>query len=184
LKHPFLCLRGYAVRPNPRHCPDVLPPAEVATAVRELRADAALQAAYEPLYNKAAARAEQQLRAESRSVGELLGPAAAERLLQLLEGVAGDAAATRAFLRTPAVEGVVGAVLYEAIFQFIQTVDLLGNAVNTLPVIGPIRVQIVAAFKREVCAPPSSSVGRPMRWDPNRPGCSPPYTLVRMRGLG
>ena len=67
-----------------------------------------------------------------------------------LEEVAGDADATRAVLRTPAVEGVIGSVLYEGIFQFIQTVDIIGNIVNGLPVIGPIRQQILNAFKKEL----------------------------------
>ena len=87
-------------------------------------------------------RAEKALREETRTLGELLGAEASEKVLKALENVSGDADATRSFLRTPAVEKVVGSILYEGIFEFIKGVDLLGNIINGLPIIGPIRQQI------------------------------------------
>jgi hypothetical protein len=53
-------------------------------------------------------------------------------------------------LASPAVVSVIGSVLYEGIFEFIQTVDILGNIVNGLPIIGPVRKQIMTGLKREL----------------------------------
>ena len=53
-------------------------------------------------------------------------------------------------MRTPAVEKVVGSILYEGIFEFIKGVDLLGNIINGLPIIGPIRQQIMTGVKTEL----------------------------------
>merc|ERR1719229_217876 len=50
----------------------------------------------------------------------------------------------------PAVEQILSDILYEGIFEFIQKADLLGNVVNSLPVIGPIRQTIVAEFKKSL----------------------------------
>ena len=36
------------------------------------------------------------------------------------------------------------------IFEFIKQVDIIGNIVNNLPIIGPIRQQIMASFKTEL----------------------------------
>lgn len=52
-------------------------------------------------------------------------------------------------MRTPAVEAVVGSVLYEGIFEFIQKVDILGNIIGGLPILGPLRAQVVQSVKRE-----------------------------------
>eukprot|EP00614_Pseudopedinella_elastica_P018161 CAMPEP_0172649348 /NCGR_PEP_ID=MMETSP1068-20121228/241742_1 /TAXON_ID=35684 /ORGANISM="Pseudopedinella elastica, Strain CCMP716" /LENGTH=362 /DNA_ID=CAMNT_0013463697 /DNA_START=29 /DNA_END=1117 /DNA_ORIENTATION=+ len=169
---------------------ELLPPSELAATVASLREDKELWESYRPTYEKAVKRAEKEFREESRTFKEILGEDASERLLKALEEVAGDADATQAVLRTPAVEGVmgkkeefillcvgassaleevagdadatqavlrtpavegvIGSVLYEGIFQFIQTVDIIGNIVNGLPVIGPIRQQILNAFKKEL----------------------------------
>jgi hypothetical protein len=40
-------------------------------------------------------------------------------------------------------------VLYEGIFEFIQKVDILGNIINGLPILGPMRAQVVQSVKRE-----------------------------------
>jgi hypothetical protein len=55
-----------------------------------------------------------------------------------------------AVLRSEAVELLLGHVLYEGIVEFIQQVDVLGNVVNSLPVIGPIRVQIMTAARDQL----------------------------------
>lgn len=129
---------------------EVLPPMDLARAVRSMRADKALLDSYRPIYDKATARIEKTLREETRTIREIIGEEASMRALASLEGIAGDPEATRAVLRTPAVESVIGSILYEGIFEFIQTVDLIGNIVNSLPIIGPIRQQIVSGFKREL----------------------------------
>jgi hypothetical protein len=49
----------------------------------------------------------------------------------------------KAFMRTKAVESLAGAILYTGIFEFVQRADILGNIVNQLPVIGPVRQQVL-----------------------------------------
>jgi hypothetical protein len=48
---------------------------------------------------------------------------------------------------TPLFENMIGGILYEGIFEFIKRVDVLGNIVNKLPIIGPIRMAIAAELK-------------------------------------
>ena len=50
-----------------------------------------------------------------------------------------DERSVRAFLQTPAVESVVGQLLYDAIIEFFDSVDLIGQFVNNLPLLGPMR---------------------------------------------
>lgn len=50
----------------------------------------------------------------------------------------------KAFMRTKAVESLAGAILYTGIFEFVQRADILGNIVNQLPVIGPVRQQVLS----------------------------------------
>jgi hypothetical protein len=56
----------------------------------------------------------------------------------------------KAFLGTPAIDSMIAGILYEAIFTFIEKVDIIGNVVNSLPIIGPIRVQIMKEFKKNL----------------------------------
>jgi len=42
---------------------------------------------------------------------------------------------------------IVGGILYEGIFEFLRKVDIIGNIINRLPIIGPIRVAIMKEFK-------------------------------------
>lgn len=41
----------------------------------------------------------------------------------------------------------MGGILYEGIFEFLKRVDIIGNIVNQLPIIGPIRQTILNEFK-------------------------------------
>ena len=38
----------------------------------------------------------------------------------------------------------------KGIFEFIQRVDIIGATVNKLPIIGPIRQQIIQEFKKSI----------------------------------
>ncbi|CAK0889657.1 unnamed protein product [Prorocentrum cordatum] len=90
---------------------------------------------------------------EDRTLEQLLGPDAASSLEKSIAVGLGEGFRQedlRAALRTPAVERAVGAVLKDGIFEFLQTVDLLGNAVSRLPVLGPFRQQVVEGLRREV----------------------------------
>eukprot|EP00929_Paragymnodinium_shiwhaense_P045949 TRINITY_DN23421_c0_g1_i1.p1 TRINITY_DN23421_c0_g1~~TRINITY_DN23421_c0_g1_i1.p1 ORF type:complete len:467 (+),score=102.77 TRINITY_DN23421_c0_g1_i1:252-1652(+) len=96
---------------------------------------------------------ERRLRQEKRTLADLLGTKAAASLeksvgVGLSEGFSEED--LRAALRTPAAEKAVGAVLKDGIFEFLQTVDLLGNAVNRLPILGPLRQQVVDGLRKEV----------------------------------
>lgn len=85
---------------------------------------------------------------EKRSLKDILGQDSAERLLQQIEQLdIYDPATVRSFIQTPVFESMLGGILYEGIFEFLQRVDIIGNIVNNLPIIGPIRVAIVKEFK-------------------------------------
>jgi hypothetical protein len=66
-----------------------------------------------------------------------------------------DATTIRSFLQSPIFENMLGGILYEGIFEFLQRVDIVGNVINKLPVIGPIRVAIM----KEVRAGLDKSLG-------------------------
>jgi hypothetical protein len=101
-------------------------------------------------FDKAWARSEARLRGEERSLGEVIGKAGSERVVSLAESLDPDPEAVRTFLRSPAIESMLGEVLYQGIFEFIKKVDLVGRVVNKLPVLGGIRRKILAAFREEI----------------------------------
>lgn len=92
---------------------ELLPVSELAVALKGIREDEKTWESVRPVYDRVLERAETQLRAEDRAISALIGPEATERILTTVEGLEGDDDATRAFLKTPAVEGVVGSILYE-----------------------------------------------------------------------
>jgi hypothetical protein len=74
------------------------------------------------------------------------------KVLDQVEKADVDPSLLKAFMRTPAVESMAGAILYTGIFEFVQRADILGNIVNGLPVIGPIRMEINKALKEQLDA--------------------------------
>jgi hypothetical protein len=91
---------------------------------------------------------ENEFRNEKRTLKQLLGKGYTEKLLSAVEKAdVYDPATVRAFIQTPVFEDMLGGILYEGIFEFLQRVDILGNIVNNLPIIGPIRQTIVKEFK-------------------------------------
>jgi hypothetical protein len=64
-----------------------------------------------------------------------------------IEKVDVDGDVLKAFMRTKALEGMAGAILYTGILEFMQKADVLGNVVNQLPIIGPVRQQVNVALK-------------------------------------
>jgi hypothetical protein len=123
---------------------------EAARLLAELRGDEAFWTRARPRFDEAWARGEARLRAERRALKEVLAPEARARLLEAAEALDPDPEAVRTFLRSPAIERMLGSVLYTGIFEFIRKVDLLGNLINKMPVIGPIRKRVMAAFAEEV----------------------------------
>jgi len=91
---------------------------------------------------------EQYLRQEDRSLKSLLRDGLTNNILEKVETLDVSPDVVKAFMRTPAVESMAGAILYTGIFEFVQRADILGNVVNNLPVIGPIRQEINKALKQ------------------------------------
>ena len=98
LEHAEAWLRRQTLR-------EALPPSELEAAIAAWRADEALWDATKPAYERATVKIETQLRAETRTLRELLGGASSERLLTTLSEAEGDAEATRSFLRRCGFEG-------------------------------------------------------------------------------
>lgn len=89
-----------------------------------------------------------QVTTESRSLKQILGNELSSRLLASVESTdIYDPTTVQAFLKNPVFESMLGSILYEGIFEFLQRVDIIGNIVNALPIIGPIRIAIVKEFK-------------------------------------
>jgi hypothetical protein len=92
------------------------------------------------------------LRREERPLQQILNEGVLAKVLDQVEKADVDPSLLKAFMRTPAVESMAGAILYTGIFEFVQRADILGNIVNGLPVIGPIRMEINKALKEQLDA--------------------------------
>jgi len=125
----------------------------LADALRNVRADAEAWKAVEASASTTLQKVEQRLREDNRTLKDLLGESVAASLERSIATGLSDGFSRediQAALRTPAVERAIGAILKDGIFEFIQTVDILGNAVNRLPILGPLRQQVVEGLRREV----------------------------------
>lgn len=114
------------------------------------RDDDALWERQRPRFETVWRRGEERLRGESRALRELLDPETAKRIVDGAAKLEPDPEAVRTFLRSPAVEAMLGEVLYNGISEFLKRADLLGRVVDKLPVLGGIRRRVTAAFKDEV----------------------------------
>ena len=92
------------------------------------------------------------VRSESKSIEQVLGANSTASVLSLTEKIDIDPVSFNTFLKQPAFEEIIGTVIYEAIFTFLEKVDILGNIVNQLPIIGPIRKQINEQIKKSLDA--------------------------------
>ena len=123
---------------------------EVADLLQQVRDDDALWERQRPRFETVWRRGEERLRGESRALRELLDPETAKRIVDGAAKLEPDPEAVRTFLRSPAVEAMLGEVLYNGISEFLKRADLLGRVVDKLPVLGGIRRRVTAAFKDEV----------------------------------
>lgn len=128
---------------------DLAPSEQLKALVEEFRQDDALWTDLRPRFERAWEWVERRLRAEQRPTREVLAPETSARLLDALEQLEPDPETVRAFLRSPAIEEMLGEVLYHGISEFLSKADLVGRIVNRLPVIGPIRKKVMAVFKDE-----------------------------------
>ncbi|MBL4845664.1 MAG: hypothetical protein JKY65_09070 [Planctomycetes bacterium] len=128
---------------------DLVPRETLVGLIQEGRDDEALWTDARPRFDRAWAWIEDKVRSEERPLRDVLSAEACERFLDGLERVEPDPDAVRAFLRSPAIEHMLGEVLYHGISEFLRKADFVGRIVNRLPVIGPIRKKIMGVFKEE-----------------------------------
>ena len=94
----------------------------------ELRSDPSFFERNEELLNALLLSLEQRVRGEGRSIRELLGSTVTGRIISLVDETnVYDSQSVRAFLQTGIVEQMLGEILYEAIFEFLQRADIVGE---------------------------------------------------------
>jgi hypothetical protein len=121
----------------------LLPKEDSLTILNELLSDGELIDDSERLIIKNWDKLEHKLMEEKRSVAEIIGKETTDRVLKSVENVDGyDPQAVRAFLGSEAVNKLLAQVLYDGIYNFFQTIDVFGNIIGNLPIIGPMRNRI------------------------------------------
>ena len=129
----------------------IVPRDDISSAVKELQGNAAFWDSNKSLFDKWWLQFENTARDEVRPLKEIVGTQATTELLNAIEKAdVYDPTTVRAFLQNSAFETMIGGILYEGIFEFIQRVDIIGNIVNGLPIIGPIRQTIMSEFKKNL----------------------------------
>lgn len=109
-------------------------------------------------YVKLWKKAERRLRDEGeRTPAEVLGKELTDRILSSVRGDKSggggssyDAKTVLAFLESDAVNSLFARLLYDAIFEFTTKFDVLGNAISKLPLLGPVRNQVLKESKRNM----------------------------------
>jgi len=86
------------------------------------------------------------------TMGGLLGQEATQRLLRGFQDVDlySDPKTVNAFLQSDAVNDLFAQTLYDGIYEFFQTIDVFGNIISSLPVLGPIRNKIRDDLKKQL----------------------------------
>ena len=94
---------------------------------------------------------EKKLQEEDRPLTEILGKETTNRILKSVQDIESyDAEAVKAFISSEAINKLFAQILYDGIYQFFQTIDVFGNIVGRLPIIGPIRNQIRDEVKKNL----------------------------------
>jgi hypothetical protein len=117
---------------------------------KELHDDDAFWETHRPRFDEVWAQGDTRLRAEDRPLRELIGKTGSERVVAAAESLDPDPEAVRTFLRSPAIETMLGAILYQGITEFLKKADLIGRVVNKLPVLGGIRRKVMGIFADEI----------------------------------
>eukprot|EP01035_Chromulina_nebulosa_P000348 gene348-503_t len=99
----------------------LLPKSDALNIIQELRAnDDAMLSLYRQ-YNTLWETLFQQIAAEKRSVKEILGPELSSKILKSVESTdLYDPATVQSFVKNPVFESMLGSILYEGIFEFLQ----------------------------------------------------------------
>lgn len=128
-----------------------LPKNDAIMILKELLADESLLDDSEQLVTKNWNSLQKRILEETRSVRELLGDETSDRLLKSVQQISNyDPDAVKAFLESDAISALFSKVLFDGIFEFFQNIDPLGKIVDQLPIIGPIRQQIISETKRNL----------------------------------
>ena len=129
---------------------DVLPRSQAKALILDLRDDRRFWAQQRRQFAVVWVSIEQSMRVETRPLSVVLGNETSRRLVDSLVEMEDDPALINAVLRSEIVEQLLGRILYDGIFEFVQKADLLGNIFNQLPVLGAIRMQMVAAARTQL----------------------------------
>jgi len=129
----------------------LLPKEDLFAILSELQSNPLLINDSEELVSKNWESLERKLQSEERTVRQIIGEQTTERLLRSVQNLNEyDPDAVKAFLGSEAVNTLFARVLYDGIFEFVQKIDIFGNIINNLPVIGPIRQQIIRETKKSL----------------------------------
>lgn len=126
---------------------------EQATALLEdLRTDKRFWAQQRRQFSRVWTAIVEGLSQEERPLSAVLGPDTSSRLLDALEEMDDETLEplVNSIVRSELVEKLLGYVLYEGILEFVESVDLLGNLVNRMPILGPLRQQAVAEGRKQL----------------------------------
>jgi len=105
---------------------DVLPSsAQAKLILEELKGDEEAWTKGKDEFERVASSLEKRVREEKRSIKDLLGKDTTKRLLDAIEQLdVYDTQAVTGFLKEPAIEKILGSVLYEGIFEFLQRIGM------------------------------------------------------------
>lgn len=107
----------------------LLPKDKVVEALRRVAAEATGRAEVAPRIEKAFDAAYERLRASDKSVADLLGPAATERLIDAAGDLEPDERAVKAVFEERAVGDLLGSVLYDGISEFMKKANQITDLV-------------------------------------------------------
>lgn len=128
-----------------------LPKEDALSIINELLSSEGLIDDSEKLITKNWKTLEGKVQEEIRPLSEILGKETTDRILKSVQDIESyDAGAVKAFLSSEAINKLFAQVLYDGIYQFFQTIDVFGNIIGRLPIIGPIRNQIRDEAKKSL----------------------------------
>lgn len=128
---------------------EIVPEKKLRSLLAAVRADVSFWERQHIQYERLWHRLEAQLRLDARPVREVLGAELSHDLADMVETY-DSTPLVRGMMGSQVVERLLGSVLYEALFAFIQSVDILGQMMSSLPFFGPMREQIIAQSKRQL----------------------------------
>ncbi len=128
--------------------PSLISQSDMARMIQEIRSNPAFMHQLKGEYEYGWTKITQIMDNEDRTMKEILGSDITNKILAYVEGLdIYEPNTVRTFLSNPVFESMLGSILYEGILEFLQKVDIIGNIINKMPVIGAIRVAIMKEVK-------------------------------------